>query len=291
MIALTLALALSLLSGGGDLDAVRELYASAAFDDALARLERLDTNALTPDERVVVHQYKAACLFALGRTANAEQAMEALIRSAPEFPADRIDGSPRLRARFDAVRTRVLPQVLQELYGAARRAYAEKTPDAAAQLERVRKLLDEAPLREGPSAETFADLRMVVDGLLELTRARNAVPKIAATAPAAEPARNLFTAADTDVLAPKILRQTIPKPPTSSIPGLSFAGSATIQVTVGADGRVERVGITQSLHPVYDAMLKDAAKSWRYEPARRNGTPVRYVKTVMVKVVDPERRD
>ena len=51
-----------------------------------------------------------------------------------------------------------------------------------------------------------------------------------------------------------------------------FNGS--IKVTIGTDGRVSDVEIVESVHPTYDSMLLRAARSWLYQPAKRNDVPV-----------------
>ena len=81
--------------GEDTLAAARELYASAAYEDALAVLNKLpDTNR--PDETRVVEQYRALCLLALGRTGEAERAIEAVVNGDPSYrPAS--DVSPRVR--------------------------------------------------------------------------------------------------------------------------------------------------------------------------------------------------
>jgi hypothetical protein len=38
------------------------------------------------------------------------------------------------------------------------------------------------------------------------------------------------------------------------------------------------------IHPVYDAILTAAARTWRYHPARRDGEPVPYTKRVHVRL-------
>ena len=77
------------LTGGG-----ARLYVTAAYDEALAMLDRIRTpaEAQTPEARTI-EQYRAFCLFALGRTAEAEQAVERAWRSIPR-------GSSRTKRRL-----------------------------------------------------------------------------------------------------------------------------------------------------------------------------------------------
>ena len=132
-----------------DLSAARELYASAAYEDALVALNRLRSTDHPPSQSPIIEQYRAFCLLALGRASDAEQAIEAVVTADPSFhPADS-EVSPRIRTTFTEVRRRMLPVIIQHagigaliegrlrrwepyLYGAlAALAYLEAGPDSA----------------------------------------------------------------------------------------------------------------------------------------------------------------
>ena len=57
------------------LDAARHLYSSAAYEDALAVLDRLSTTAGSLPDRFAINQYRAFCYLALGRPSDAERAI------------------------------------------------------------------------------------------------------------------------------------------------------------------------------------------------------------------------
>jgi len=80
---------------------------------------------------------------------------------------------------------------------------------------------------------------------------------------------------DTGVDPPTLLR---PQLPTHPAPGIRADMLSTVELLVAEDGRVEQVRLTTSsiARRYYDAMLLAAAKSWRFQPARMDGTPVRY---------------
>src|SRR6478735_7848374 len=104
--------------------AARDLYASAAYEDALAVLNRIPGNGRVDDTRAV-EQYRAFCLLALGRAAEAEHAIESLVSADPMYrPAS--DLSPRVRAAFTDVRRRVPPTIIQQKYTQAKAAYDKK---------------------------------------------------------------------------------------------------------------------------------------------------------------------
>ena len=69
------------------LSAARDLYASAAYEEALTALTRLhEGGGAAASEQV--DQYRAFCLFALGRTAEAQSIAEALIAKSPLIEID-----------------------------------------------------------------------------------------------------------------------------------------------------------------------------------------------------------
>src|SRR6266849_2319149 len=92
----------------GTLRAAKDLYASAAYEEALSTLDRLresDASVLTRE----VDEYRAFCLYALGRTAEADRVAESLIRRDPLIQLNKSEVSPRIAAMFTSVRKRLLP--------------------------------------------------------------------------------------------------------------------------------------------------------------------------------------
>jgi hypothetical protein len=88
--ALSLATVVALLSGVAsaqdrDLAAARELYASASYDDALAVLDRLRASDHPASQARTIEQYRAFCLLALGRAADAQAAIEAVVAAEPSY--------------------------------------------------------------------------------------------------------------------------------------------------------------------------------------------------------------
>ena len=72
--------AVGMLLAIGEQDVVataRDLYASAAYEDALAVLNRAPEASRPADEARAMSQYRVFCLIALGRTAEARARAEA----------------------------------------------------------------------------------------------------------------------------------------------------------------------------------------------------------------------
>ena len=97
---------------GGPIAAARDLYASARYDEALALL-----NGLRPQEAGntanmrSIEQYRSLCLLALGRNAEAEVAIAAVVASDPMYLPTETEAAPRVRTAFSEVRQRQLPEI------------------------------------------------------------------------------------------------------------------------------------------------------------------------------------
>src|SRR5258705_10440601 len=90
------------------LKAARDLYASAAYEEALSELARVERD--TPASAAVLETdaYRAFCLIALGRQDEAETLLESLVRNDPMLTVDRYpDVSPRIADQFGGVRKRL----------------------------------------------------------------------------------------------------------------------------------------------------------------------------------------
>ena len=109
------------------LTAAKDLYASAAYEDALSTLTRLtEGGGAAPDIARQVDEYRAFCLYALGRTGEAESVAETMIRRDPMMKLDSPDVSPRLEVMFSTVRKRLLPSLIRERFKTARTALEQK---------------------------------------------------------------------------------------------------------------------------------------------------------------------
>src|SRR5688572_26567265 len=77
----------------------RQLYASAEYEDALQLLEGVSVGSASDEDREAIQLYRALCLLAVGRRADAEQSIEVLIAQNPLYrPTE--DISPRMRTAF-----------------------------------------------------------------------------------------------------------------------------------------------------------------------------------------------
>ena len=87
----------------------RAFYNAAAYENALATLAKLPGNA-SPEIERAANQYRVVCLYALGRTTEAEATAEMMIRRDPLVRLDDIEVSPRVLEMFASLRRRLLPE-------------------------------------------------------------------------------------------------------------------------------------------------------------------------------------
>src|SRR5439155_16866512 len=163
-------------AGQESLGAARDLYASAAYEDALSVLSRLPA-AVTSEETRAIAQYRAFCLLALGRATEAERAIETVVFAQPSFHPSDSDASPRLRAAFTDVRRRMLPGIVQERYAGAKAAFDRKEFEAARDgFGTVVDLLSDPDLAEAAKQAPLSDLRTLAAGFRDLSTTAAAPP-------------------------------------------------------------------------------------------------------------------
>jgi TonB family protein len=277
----------------GALAAARDLYTSAAYEDALRSLDRLaESPAATDRERATIDHYRALCLLALNRPDEAISAVEAMVKRDPLYAPPQDDLSPRTRQMFQQVQRRVLPAVAQEQYARAKAAHEEgRAGDAVAEFDRVLEILD--VMRAWPDPPPLmADLRVLATGFRQFAW-------IAAN-PVAEPvAKPSADASSQGVRAPDGPAATPPRPMTVTPPvtvrqdvppwphDIPFPepAVAVVEVVIGPQGRVQQARMQKPLHPRYDQLLLAAARHWSYRPALRDGQPTPFVKAVRVELV------
>ena len=294
--------AVTVAAAQDQLNAAKDLYASAAYEEALTTLTRLHEGGAAGGASDQVEQYRAFCLFALGRSAEAQAVAEALIKKSPLVEIDAADASPRIVAMFTDVRKRLLPALIREQYRSGRAAVEKKEYSSAqSEFTRVRQMLDEAD-KIGVKDDTLGDLRVLVDGFAELVQSAQvrATPPAAAApaapanltadapasgaAPSPTPAR-IYSGAMDGIVAPVVLRQDVPRLPRELVGMLSGGTKTTIlDIVIDENGNVERAVVRQSTIRMYDTLLTNATKNWKYRPAMKGDKPVKYLKSLEIVV-------
>src|SRR4051812_3885097 len=120
-----------IVGAADDLTTAWDLYASAAYEEALAALNRARAAGVPPSDAFALEQYRAFCLLALGRGTEAQSAIESLVVANPLYQPSSSDVSPRVRTAFSDVRRRLLPTIIPQQYAKAKAAFDKKDYAAA----------------------------------------------------------------------------------------------------------------------------------------------------------------
>jgi TonB family protein len=248
-----------------DIDRVRALYVAAAYEDALAAMPSEASFTVGTE----IEQYRALCLLALGREDDARAAIERLVKAHPTFVPPAAEVSPSMRALFIRVRGELMPDIVKQVYLGAKGAYESKDRDVArAGFHRALDLIASLPEEERAA---LADMRLLAAEFHELS-APPAITLVEPAVPAAKPAMEGSVA--TPFVPAVVVSQYLPawSPPDAVSRSTEYTG--LLRVYIGADGGVTSVAVVEASHPVYDAAVLRAAKSWAYRPATRGGKPV-----------------
>jgi TonB family protein len=293
LVAAAIVLSASRVFAADSLSAARDLYASASYEDALAMLGRLNAAELPPDQGRAADQYRALCLLALGKSAEASQAIEAVVAADPAYQPTVSEVSPRVRAVFSDVRKRLLPGLVQQKYAIAKAAYDHKDYVTASNgFGQLLALYADADLAPAVGKPPLSDLRTLIEGFHSLSVQAAAPrpapePVVVAKAPvvpkpepvAPEPPK-VYTVGDANVVPPVTIRQELP--PYGGVVQRQMTGA--MEVVIDETGKVVSAAMRSPTVANYDRQAVAAAQSWRYRPATLNGAPVKYRKLIQVAV-------
>lgn len=274
------------------LDRAKELYRSAAYDEALGVLDAIRATAPST-ETLEASEYRVFCLVALDRKDEARNAIAALIAANPFYELSETQASPRVRSVFSEVRKSLLPSLVQGAYTQAKAAFDRKDPESAAAFERVLTLLRDPDVS---SNTDLADLAVVAAAFRDLSAARELAAAAApppAPAPSARdntspgesaagnpPEPPVYREGAANLVPPVIISQTLP--PTHLAERRLWTGA--IEVLIDETGKVLSARMAMPVQPTYDRQLLQAALNWKYRPATKDGTPARYIKIINVRL-------
>jgi hypothetical protein len=273
------------------LAAARDLYVSASYDDALAMLSTLSTGTRSLQERQSIDLYRTLCLFAIGKTTDADRLIEAMLLRDPLYRAADEELSPRVENAFQSARRRILPSVIQQKYAEAKAAFDKQEWAAASTgFADVLKSIADPDIAATAGAPPLSDIKTLASGFRDLAVKSTPpplppAPKVVESKPV-RPVKAVYTPEDRDVLPPIAVVQRVPKYPANVTRPLQ----GVVQFVIDENGAVQTPSMPVSIDMSYDGMVISAAKKWQYTPAMLDGKPVKYLKrlTISVAVAPPK---
>src|SRR5262249_39479989 len=211
---------------------------------------------------------------ALGRSVEAERAIEVIVSTDPQYRPSDSDASPRIRSAFSDVRRRMLPTIIQQRYSQAKTAFDSKDFGAAAEgFKQVVELLSDPDARAAGTQPPLADLRTLAIGFRDLSVSAASPPPSPPLVPSVIPAvpppftpsavpaqtptvngpprpLRVYASDDGNVVPPTVVRQELPPFPAKAVRPLTGA----LAVIVDEKGAVESASLLGQLNPVYDRM-------------------------------------
>jgi hypothetical protein len=273
------------------LEAARQLYASAEYTSALTMLNALSTTNSPREDRRAIALYRTLCLLAVGRGAEADRAIESMVSADPLYRPEADDIPPRMRTAIAEARKRMLPGILQQKYKESKSAFDKQDfMQAASGFKEMLDGLADPDMSLAASQSPLADLKTLAVGFYELSsKALVPTPSVVPAAaevvppppPAAIQAPKIYSVEDRNVVPPQPIRQQIP-----AFPGkVTLQKTGVLELVIDPNGNVESAMMRVPVNAQYDRMTTSAAKSWQYQPATVDGTPVKFVKRIQVTLV------
>jgi TonB family protein len=282
-----LAVATPALAQQETLARAKDYYASAAYEEALDVLRKLNTAAPSDDAREIA-VYQLFCLLALGRLDETKKTIETIVRADPLYHLSEDAASPRVRTLFEDTRRPLLPGIVKDLYTRAKAAYDRKEfAEATAGFDKAVGLIDDAGLADSPGIGDILTLATGFRDLIKVPALAPAAPASPPPAPTTDPSPSPSTPAkpqeaprtygpqDGFVVRPVANSNQLPAwRPTGLDARQEFNGD--VELLIDETGKVISAVLRRSVHRLYDPILIEATQRWKFQPATVNGMPVRY---------------
>ena len=278
------------------LDVARDLYATADYEKALGLLDGLIASESGP-KRQEAELYRALCFLALGKRDDADRSVETIVQRDPLYRAPD-DIAPRMRTAFGDAKKRLLPAIIQQHYHTAKMAFDNKDFGLAGEgFQRVLDALNDPDMKNAASQSPLADIRTLASGFRDLSvQAIPPPPPVVAMTAVPPPVQHvqsqaastigrIYNGSEPGVIPPVAIMQEFPKFP-GRVPSGGIAGA--VEVIIDTNGSVESASMQTPVLSGYDSIVVSAARNWKYQPAKINGQPVKFRKSIKITVV-PER--
>jgi TonB family protein len=277
------------------LDVARDLYATADYEKALGLLDDMISRNEVGQKRQEAELYRALCFLALGKRDDADRAVETIVQRDPLYRAPE-DIAPRMRTAFGDAKKRLLPSIIQQHYNAAKAAFDAKEFGVAGEgFQRVLDAINDPDMKHAASQSPLVDLKTLASGFRDLSvQAVPPPPPVAAMLALPPPVQQvqaqsqtakIYSLTDSGVIPPVVISQDFPKFP-GRVPTGGILGA--VDIVIDQNGSVESAAMQTPVLSGYDSIVVQAARNWRYQPARVNGQPVKFRKSIRITVV-PDR--
>jgi TonB family protein len=221
---------------------------------------------LDADELVEGYKYRAFSLVALERNDEARAEFGALLESDPGHVLDATLVAPKIVEQFELARQ----ELSTSLFERGKAAYFDGRYDEAYEL------LDKL-MKVDPSSALGAEYLQLARERIDLEqRSAELEPEV----PELDP--NRIYNIGGEILEPVAVRRDPPRYPQWDMRN-GTEGDVILRLTIGRSGAVENAEVIRSVNQRLDAEAARAAKTWRYQPARLDGQPVRVYKIVSIR--------
>ena len=245
-----------------------DLYWNGEYERTLQLLG----SELAADQVVEGRRYRAFSLVALGRNDEARAEFHTLLESDPSHALDSALVSPKIVEQFELARQELAASLLEQ----GKRAYFDGRYDEAFGL--LEKLLE-----VDPSSLLGKEYLQLARERIDLEQRTAALePEVPQEPEVPEVDPNRVYNIGGNVTEPVPVRQTPPRYPPWDVSN-GTEGDVILRLTIGRDGTIESADVVRSLNQRMDAEAIRAARTWRYEPARLNGQPVRVFKIISIR--------
>jgi TonB family protein len=227
-----------------------------------------------------------------------------------------------MQTAFQDLRKALLPDVVQQMYAEAKAKFDTHDPSAAETFDRLMTLLDDSDLKDAQLSDLrgvasgFRDLSRAASAVPETRSEEVRLPP--SRPEGASETTSVRLKADTTydkptgpLTGPPVkIRVTpygarlvfSPKPPPPLGVEMPLAVSqpmprwsrrwiktqqnydSTLELTIDEQGNVTTAALQQPMHPMFDKALLKLAHTWKYTPARLNGTPVPFLKRIDIHI-------
>jgi hypothetical protein len=206
---------------------------------------------------------RAAALIADGQAHEASMVFDGLVLANPLYEPKGQDLTPEALAAFRASRKLLLPVIALRDYDRAKNALSTGDPERALLLgNQVTAILDR--IETEPTPNLRRNVQELVD---KAASAKLSMEEV------------VYSRAGAGIVLPRLLSRGFPATTPAGVPANRVG---TVELIVGRLGDVEFVKLYTPLNRYHERMIVSAVKAWRFQPATKDGRPIRFRLTMTI---------